>query len=96
MLPLTTKKPLHVPHGLALLAAVVCLTLAIFSDVNERQERLLTMQAEAASNQRSAATARESDRDRHSAGEAVRTEVTRTGQPTQWFPWFPGLPPGGR
>ncbi|AKS42319.1 hypothetical protein [Wenzhouxiangella marina] len=40
MLPIVKRKTLEVPHGLAALAAAVCLVLAFATDFSEREEHL--------------------------------------------------------
>ncbi len=45
MLPITRRKPLAIPHGLAAVAAGVCLLLVAVTDFSERQAELLAEQA---------------------------------------------------
>ncbi len=40
MLPIVKRKTLEVPHGLAALAAAICLIMAFATDFNARDERL--------------------------------------------------------
>ena len=94
MLPIIRNKPLHVPHRLAAIAAAICLGLAFFSDFSERRENLIATQTESAT-KRFTAVVEEARGDAAAAPEQRRVDSTKSRQPTQWFPWFPGLRPGG-
>lgn len=45
MMPITRRKTLSIPHGLAAVAAGVCLLLATVTDFSERQANLMAEQA---------------------------------------------------
>lgn len=93
MLPIARNHSFHVPHGLAALAAGICLVLAFTSDFDQRQDEQANVQTEPAAR---VATALDDPRpDITSTGEARTRDSLPADQPMRWIPWFPGLRPGG-
>ncbi len=92
MLPVVKRKTLQVPHGLAAIAAGICLVLAFASDFQDREQRL---QAELEPNSNTELVAER--RDSSSQDQSVQTESRRqqaedrrermtTGGLIRWFP----------
>ncbi|NDY96912.1 hypothetical protein [Wenzhouxiangella limi] len=93
MLPIARNNAFHVPHGLAALAAAVCLVLAFTSDFSQRQKQVLDAQADPAA---WVATAADDPRpDITPKGDARPGDKMSSRSTTRWIPWFPGLRPGG-
>lgn len=93
MLPIARNHSFHVPHGLAALAAGICLVLAFTSDFNQRQDEQASIQTEPAA--RMATALDDPHPETTPAGEARARDGLPAGQSTRWIPWFPGLRPGG-
>ncbi|MEE4637179.1 MAG: hypothetical protein V2J42_00375 [Wenzhouxiangella sp.] len=93
MLPIARNRSFHVPHGLAAVAASVCLVLAFTSDISQRQDEMVTNQTEP--NARVATTAEDPRPDPVSTADARGRDTLPPTQTTRWIPWFPGLRPGG-
>ncbi|HMA98481.1 MAG TPA: hypothetical protein VKO38_03375 [Wenzhouxiangella sp.] len=93
MLPVVRNRSFHVPHGLAALAAAVCLILA-FSTEDSRplvadnaaepqpSPAMVTVKQQHETPSRQVKPLSE----HHSASQHV---------PTVWIPWFPGRKPAG-
>ena len=94
MLPLARKKVFHVPHGLAAVAACVCLVLAFSTDLQEREQRIAAAQTQPSTVVR--ALANEDGRsDSVGGGEQSTRDASTQRAMRQLLPWFPGLPHGG-
>lgn len=95
MLPIVRKKALQIPHGLAALAAGICLVLAFSTDFNERRQQLLAEQQETAVSVLAAARDETQRNDAAVKTEPRTREAGATRPPMQLLPWFPGLRQGG-
>jgi hypothetical protein len=93
MLPIARNHSFHVPHGLAAVAASVCLVLAFTSDISQRQDDLVIDQTEPAA--RMATAVEDSPPHAAPAAEGRARDTLKPNQTTRWIPWFPGLRPGG-
>lgn len=93
MLPIVRKRSLHVPHGLAAIAAGICLALAFTTDFKDRERELLAEQRER-SNVAVAVIADDNRTETPSWAEQRSREAAKR-RPSQFFPWFPGLRLGG-
>lgn len=93
MLPITRRRTLEVPHGLAAVAAAVCLILAFATDHASVDERL---QARNSDQSPVEETASERDEALETASEKVRDSRKRRERRSGLglLPWFPGY--GGR
>lgn len=98
MLPINRKRALHVPHGMAIFAAVVCLGLAFSTDIQSRHDQIVAERSESAPVQLVAGS--EDSRVDTAARADQRSEQRRLDSggrraPMPLFPWFPGLSTGG-
>lgn len=93
MLPIARNQSFHVPHGLAAVAAGVCLVLAFTAEFSQRQAPLAGSQPEPAAQM--AASINDSQADSQPASEGRAREGLAPQHSTRWIPWFPGLRPGG-
>lgn len=91
MLPIARRRTLAVPHGLAALAAAVCLTLAFATDHSDVQQQFRAEQSEPSAVQHLAGDGRRSD-NTVPAGEKPDSRDRDAG--IDLLPWFAGL--GGR
>lgn len=93
MLPIAHRRTLEVPHGVAALAAAVCLVLAFVSDQSGGEEQQL--QAEQSGSSR---VEHVTSRDEPSDEAAEARKRTRSGNgkgAIELLPWFTGLGRGG-
>ncbi len=95
MLPLVRKNTFHVPHGLAAVAACICLALAFSTDLKDRESRILTEQSRSAEPSR-VVSLDESRTEPHRQTEHRPRETAPRRAPRQLLPWFPGLHRGSR
>lgn len=93
MLPIARNRALHIPHGLAALAAGICLVLAFSTDFNERRHQLTIERQESAA--AGIALVNDENRNDSSVKADPRLREPLRKQPTQLLPWFPGLRLGG-
>lgn len=91
MLPIARRRTLAVPHGLAALAAAICLALAFATDQSDVERQLRAEQSEPSAVQHLAG---DGDRPDNAvpAGERPSSGDRDTG--IDLLPWFAGL--GGR
>ncbi len=91
MLPIANRKTLEIPHGLAALAAVICLVLAFATDhASLQQER----HADSANSQSPLQQSVEETRQDETGQTKLRDRRDRQGN-LSLIPWFP-VPGGGR
>ena len=94
MLPIARKRVLEIPHGLAAIAAAVCLALAFSTDIQSRQDRIMAERADSTPIQQltGAEEARPDKAVRaDQRGESRSLEPGGRRAPMPLFPWFPGL-----
>lgn len=98
MLPVVRRKTFEIPHGLAAIAAGICLTLAFASDFKDR-EQTLRADLESRSKTELVTSMPEAGSDDHSAKteSSQRTGSHRQGRlpPARLLPWFPLQRNGG-
>ena len=98
MLPINQKHALHIPHGVAIVAAAICLVLAFSTDIQSRHAQITAERAEplpvvapaallagsedSLPEQSARADQRRDPRTRDSGGRRA---------PMPLFPWVPGL-----
>jgi len=94
MLPIANRKTLEIPHGLAALAAVICLVLAFATDHASLQHE---RQADSANSQSSLQQNVEEARKDEAGQTQVRERRERRERHgnLSLIPWFP-VPNGGR
>ncbi len=91
MLPIANRKTLEIPHGLAALAAVICLVLAFATDhASMQQER----HADHAGTNSSLQQSVEAPRNKDDGQKSSRERRDHHGN-LSLIPWFP-VPGGGR
>jgi len=93
MLPVVRNRSFHVPHGLAALAAAICLILAFSAEDSQQQLAGSSGDSETFP----AAMAAKEQHENHS-GQDKRTSAHQSATqslPTVWIPWFPGRRPAG-
>ncbi len=91
MLPIANRKTLEIPHGLAALAAVICLVLAFATDQASLQHE---SHADSANPQSPLQQTVEETRSDDSGQTRLRDRRERQGN-LSLIPWFP-VPGGGR
>lgn len=91
MLPIAKRRTLEVPHGLAAIAASVCLILAFATDQSSVEDRLRAQQSGQSPVEQ---TAEDGNGSKEDVSEAVR-EQRKRGSGLSLLPWFPGYA-GGR
>lgn len=91
MLPIARRRTLEVPHGLAALAAAICLTLAFATDHSDVEQQLRAEQSEPSAVEHLAGDGDRSDKT-VPPGERPNSGDRDTG--IDLLPWFAGL--GGR
>ncbi len=92
MLPIANRKTLQIPHGLAALAAVICLVLAFATDHASMQDE---RQAGHASPDSSVQQSAEAPRNSSDDGTTPTRERRDRQANLSLIPWFP-VPGGGR
>ena len=93
MLPIARNNTIHVPHGLAAVAAIVCLVISFTADFGQGPENLLKAQTESPTPV--AVTVDDSLIEPAPTREGKKRDSTSSGQAAVWIPWFPGLRSGG-
>lgn len=91
MLPIARRRTLAVPHGLAALAAAVCLTLAFATDYSDIEQQLRAEQSEPSAVQHLAG---DGDRPDNTVPAGERPNSRDRDTVVDLLPWFAGL--GGR
>jgi hypothetical protein len=93
MLPVVRKRSFHVPHGLAALAAAVCLVLAFSAE----DSRLQLAGDSDHTEPRSAMTAANEQHENQSSLNAHSRPSQSPTRPTPnvWIPWFPARSSAG-
>ena len=94
MLPIANRKTLQVPHGLAALAAVICLVLSFVTDHSAVEQKMQAEQASPAAPVEQVADETGAMSAQQPAQRERRERRERPGSLTL-LPWFPG-PGGGR
>ncbi len=92
MLPIANRKTLQVPHGLAALAAVICLVLSFVTDHSSVEQNV---QAEQASPTAPIEQVADESGTLPAQQSTTRQRRDRQGSSLSLLPWFPG-PGGGR
>ena len=99
MLPINRKRVLHIPHGVATVAATVCLVLAFSTDIKSRHAQIMAERAEStpvqflagAEDKLQDKAARADQRSESRARDSAQRSI-----PMPLFPSIPGLnSPGG-
>jgi hypothetical protein len=98
MLPVVKRKTLEIPHGLAAIAAAICLALAFATDFQSR-EQALRAELEVPAPQEVVVTPNdEFARERVNSQDPSpqpRPKREQGRRATSLLPWFPGLRTGG-
>jgi len=98
MLPVVKRKTLEIPHGLAAVAAAVCLGLAFVSDFQSREHNLNTELNSTAPTEAMAGVPEERHSDRATNSDLSRLparERREGGSTSGLLPWLPGFRNGG-
>jgi hypothetical protein len=99
MLPIVRKRVLQIPHGLATVAAGICLVLAFSTDIQNRQDQIMAERQDTSpvnllagsEESRSEPTPRADP-----LGDKRSREAGNHGTFLPMFPWFPGIGINGR
>lgn len=94
MLPITRQRVLQIPHGLATVAAGICLVLAFTTDIQSRHDRIAAERAESVPVYQLAASD-EARPDSLPRPDKRPRDTSARYMPLSLFPWFPGLGSNG-
>ncbi|MFU8830766.1 MAG: hypothetical protein ACNA7J_01305 [Wenzhouxiangella sp.] len=98
MLPIVKRKALEIPHGLAAVAAAVCLGLAFVSDFQAREHSLKAELHSTAPTEIMAGGAEDRHSDRGANSDSSRSparERREAGSRSSLLLWLPGFRNGG-